>query len=138
MISPVYDHILSGVTDDLEQRVLRLLLDNRDRRVTRQEFVSVLFGIVADDLEGSPEDRQVRRSIQNLRDAGWPILSDSATPGYQLETNEEKIKKFAAAQSSRSERIGRTAQNAYRSLAKARAINEALTTQQTVTQPSLI
>jgi GAF domain-containing protein len=44
----------------------------------------------------------------------------------------------AAAQSSRSERIRRTAQNAYRSLAKARAINEAMKTQQTVTQPNLI
>jgi hypothetical protein len=139
---PVYQNLLSEVTDELERQVLDVLLEHAGERVNRGTLVLAVFHtyVEADQLAASTHDRMVRECIARLREKDWPIVSSSSEAGYTLETDEEQIKAFAAEQQSRAERNLATAKAAYRWLPKARAIREARLAGQTqaAAQPRLL
>jgi hypothetical protein len=140
MTSPVYDRLLSEIDDDLERKVLTVLLNQAGQRISRQGLIRSIFNVYVapDKLAASTEDRQIRECIDRLREQDWPILSSSSQAGYVLEYNETAVYKFAAEQQSRSEHARETARHAYASIGKARAIQEAVRTQTVVTQERLI
>ena len=137
---PVYDQLLSEVTDALEHRILDILLQaypNTAAGITRQQLVMTLYGYWPDNLETDRNDRIIRKAIEHLRQ-DWPIVSSSGGAGYRLSEDPQEISAFAAEQASRAERNRENAQRAYRWLPKARAIQEARRTAIQVTQERLL
>lgn len=140
MTSPVYDALLSEITDELEHTVLVILIERAGQKTTRQDMVMAVFGhyVLPSQLAASTEDRKIREVIERLRAKDWPIVSSSGEAGYILEDNEERIREFAAEQQARAEKNRQTALSAYRWLPKARTIREMRRSNLTVTQPKLI
>ena len=136
---PVYDQLLAEITDELEHKVLAVLVERSDQKTSRQDMVRLVYGKdVAENAIGSCiEDRRIRECIERLR-LTWPIVSSSSEKGYVLEDDEDKIKEFAAEQESRAEHSRHVARAAYNWLPRARSIREARRTAANVTQPSLL
>jgi hypothetical protein len=136
---PVYDQLLTEVTDALERQVLAVLVERSGQKTSREELVLLVFGIYvqASQLANSPEDRKIRECIERLRET-WPIVSSSGEAGYTLEDDEDRIKDFAREQESRAEKNRRNARQAYAWLPKARAIQEARRTHAQVIQERLL
>jgi hypothetical protein len=136
---PVYDQLLSEVTDDLERQVLQVLIERAGTKTSRPDMVFAVFGIYvqASQLADSTEDRKIRECIERLR-ATWPIVSSSGEAGYILEDNEASILEFAKEQESRADKNRRNARLAYGWIPKARSIKEARRTAEITTQPSLL
>jgi hypothetical protein len=138
--TPIYDKLLSEVTDELEKRILDILLninENTAGGITRQQLVLALYGYWPDNLSNDPCDRIVRKAIEHLRE-NWPITSSSGGGGYRLSEDEDEIKAFAAEQESRAEKNRHNAKLAYGWLPKARAIREIRRTSVRIIQPSLL
>jgi hypothetical protein len=140
MTSPVYEQLLEGVTEELERKVLDILLQSYPETsagITRQQFVLALFGYWPNNLGSDPCDRIIRKAIEHLRQE-WPIVSSSGGAGYRLSEDDNEIKAFAAEQEARADKIRKDARAAFRWLPKARAIREMRRSNLTVTQLKLI
>jgi hypothetical protein len=140
MTSPIYDQLLEGVTEELERKVLDILLQSYPETsagITRQQLVLTLFGYWPENLATDQNDRIIRKAIEHLRQE-WPIVSSSGGAGYRLSEDADEIKAFAAEQEARAEKIKRDARAAFRWLPKARAIREMRRSNLTVTQPKLL
>jgi hypothetical protein len=136
---PVYDQLLTEITDTLERQVLQVLIERAGTKTSRSDMVFAVFGIYvqASQLADSTEDRKIRECIERLR-ATWPIVSSSGEAGYILEDNEASILEFAKEQESRADKNRRNARLAYGWIPKARSIKEARRTAEITTQPSLL
>jgi hypothetical protein len=134
--TPVYDHLLTEVTDALQRQVIDALLA-RPAGISRPEFVMLLFGYWPDDLENNQDDRKIRKAIENLREH-WPILSSSGGRGYHLSEDPDEVKAYAAEQASRMNAAQKNVYRAHLWPSRIRAIQEYRKTQVKVEQPGLL
>ena len=95
---PVYDQLLAEVTDDLERKVLQVLVDRAGVRVTRPDLVLQVFGVTVEqaELSASTEDRKIRECIERLQRRDYPIMASSGTPGYVLAADETVLDAYIA------------------------------------------
>lgn len=100
--TPVYDLLLSEVTDEMEKAVLVALLERAGERVTRYELIEKVHGSEArakaekHGLANSTEDRQNRECIERLQAAHYPIVSSSGHAGYILAADDETTDAYIA------------------------------------------
>lgn len=95
---PVYDHLLAEITDELERKVLQVLIDKAGTRVTRPQLVYEVFGVTVEqaELSASTEDRKIRECIENLQKRDYPIMASSGQPGYVLAADESVLDAYIA------------------------------------------
>ena len=87
---PVYEVLMKAVTDELEKKVLDVLIESAGERVTRPALVLAVFGNAIDvrDLANNPDDRRIREAIERLQRQDFPILASSGQAGYVLAADE--------------------------------------------------
>ena len=68
----------------LETGILRVLIARKGVPVSRKELC----------LATGANDREVRRKIEALRNAGYPVLSNPYRTGYWLAKDEGELEKF--------------------------------------------
>jgi hypothetical protein len=97
-VHPVYDQLLAEITDELERKVLQVLIDHAGTRVTRPQLVMDIFGIEVEqaELTGNYQDRQIRECIEHLQKRDYPIMASSGTPGYVLAADETVLDAYIA------------------------------------------
>ena len=95
---PVYDHLLAEITDELERKVLQVLIDKAGTRVTRPQLVYEVFGVTVEqaELSASTEDRRIRECIESLQRRDYPIMASSGQPGYVLAADESVLDAYIA------------------------------------------
>lgn len=95
---PVYDQLLSEITDELERKVLQVLIDKAGTRVTRPQLVYEVFGVTVEqaELSASTEDRRIRECIESLQRRDYPIMASSGQPGYVLAADESVLDAYIA------------------------------------------
>lgn len=96
--TPVYDLMLSGVTEEFLRKVLTVLIEHAGERVTRPQFVFEVFGVICTQgtLSNSKEDRQIRDAIEQLQQREYPILSSSGAAGYILAIDDSELDAYVA------------------------------------------
>lgn len=125
--SEFYDNLLKSLTDELEQKVFRVLSHRLGRPVTRVELVEAVFGIIVSDpatIANSPQDRKVRKCIERLRAKSFPIVSTSGEAGYELCDDPNRINAYVAEEASRIENIQDKIGHLRKSVSVATALRE--------------
>jgi hypothetical protein len=104
---PVYDILLDGITDEMEKKVIRCLINHAGERVTREQMVLEVHGIYVQKnaLASSTEDRQNREIIERLQEHHYPIISSSAQAGYILGAEDKELDDYLTELSSRRARL---------------------------------
>ena len=125
-IATIYEQLTAEITDEDEKKVFDMLLGADSRRVTREELVFEVYGVVVDPnaLASSVEDRKIRTIIHRLRERDFPIVSSSGQSGYTMKANPEEMDVYIADQASRKNKIQGNIDHAYRSKIKARLVKE--------------
>lgn len=93
---PIYDMLLTQVSEDLERKVLGVLLDRAGLPVTRPELVQAVFGYRPTELAGNTDDRKIREAIENLQAHEYPIVASSGAAGYTLSADENALDTYLA------------------------------------------
>ncbi len=104
---PVFDLLLEGVDDGLERKVLRVLMQDAGRRVSRPMLVMQVFKVFVrpSELASCGKDRQIREAIERLQGLGYPILASSGQAGYMLGGEEQQLDDYLVELVSRKVRI---------------------------------
>ena len=71
--------------NSIKNKILNVL-QNTDKYITRSSLVAKTY----------TADRYIRRSINELRKEGYPIISSSYKKGYKLAANENELAQFIA------------------------------------------
>jgi hypothetical protein len=123
----VYEQLIAEITDEDERKVFLLLLRAEGRRITREELIWKVYGVVVnhESLSNSVEDRKIREIIRRLRQRDYPIVSSSGVSGYTMKASVEEMDIYIADQASRKERIQENINAAYRSKAKVNLVKQA-------------
>ena len=126
-ITNVYEQLVAEITDADEKKVFDMLLQAEGERVTREELVKEVYGIVVESnaLANSVEDRKVREIIRRLRKRDYPIVSSSGAAGYTMKASAEEMDIYIADQASRKAKIQDNIDAAYRSKSKAALVKRA-------------
>ncbi len=91
-------------TDELNERVLAIILAENpilEHRITKEMLAVRIYGYYNPTV-----DRNVRDSIKELRDNGYPIISTSGKAGYYYDEN--SVDAIIADYSSRIAQMSRT------------------------------
>ena len=106
-VHPVYDMLLAEITDELERKVLQVLIDHAGTRVTRPQLVFEVFGVYVQqkELASSVEDRKNRECIERLQKRDYPIMASSGQAGYVLAADETVLDAYIAEIGSRIENM---------------------------------
>lgn len=88
----------------IQRRLLDELKASNGQPVTRGTLQYALF-----DVRSSNNDRAVRKTIENLRNLGYVIVSYSDGSGYKLATTEDEVRHYVAEQVKRAKTLLRTA-----------------------------
>ena len=134
----IYNQLLSEVTDELERKVLIVLMFHPEG-VSRSRLIEILYGIWVPpaELANNRYDRKIRLAIEALRKS-WPIVSSSGEAGYKLTEDPKEIEDYAAEQASRAARETEKARQAHAWPAKIRPIQEYRKSGVKVTQEALL
>ena len=80
--------------DELDEKLKRLFVahQGKERAIKRWDLVTSVFGVGADTprTDGNTSDRQIRDSVERLRNHGWIILNLNDGRGRFLSSNEEE------------------------------------------------
>ena len=97
-VSPVYDMLLAEVTEELERKVLSVLIEHAGEKVSRPEFVLKVFGVHVEpsELASSKEDRKIRECIERLQRHEFPIMASSGSAGYVLADGDAALDSYIA------------------------------------------
>lgn len=123
----VYENILASMPDDMKQKVMQVLINEKcfgsDNRLKRRWLVGKVSTLVDWNPDGSwtSIDRQVRKAIEELQQDGYPILSDSGRGGYWLAHDKDEIEIAVTELASRVEKL----QAKIHALRNCRALQEA-------------
>lgn len=125
-ITTVYEQLIAEITDADEKKVFDVLLQADGERVTREELVKEVYGVIVESnaLANSLEDRKIREIIHRLRERDYPIVSKSGAAGYTMKASEEEMDIYIADQASRKEKIQDNIDHAYRSKEKAKLVKK--------------
>lgn len=95
---PVYDQLLSEVNDELERKVLKVLMERPGERISRPQLVFEIFGVYVQqsELSSSVEDRKIRKCIERLQKRDYPIMASSGETGYVLAADETVLDAYIA------------------------------------------
>ncbi len=98
MIHPVYERLLSEITEETERKVFQVLLDHVGEHVTRPQMVLEVFGVYVQqkELAGSKEDRKIRVCVEALQRKEFPISASSGEAGYILAADEHSVDAYIA------------------------------------------
>lgn len=137
--TPVYDQLLSEITDDLQRRVFQALADHAGEKVTRPDLVFAVFGhyVQQGALGNNTDDRKIRECIEALQMREYPILSSSGEAGYVLLADEAELDKYVAELASRRERLSEKIGALQRSRRRIDDIRTYRQAAQSASQPSL-
>lgn len=97
-IHPVYALLLQEVTEELEQKVLTILIERAGEKVTRPDLVFRVYGVYVQSCElcNCTEDRKIREAIERLQRKEFPILASSGSAGYVLVADDGELDSYLA------------------------------------------
>lgn len=98
------DELAAGEMTELQRKIFELLRDS-PRGHTRQELVHAIYGYVPTQLQGSVDDRKIRKAIEGLRARLFPIVSSSSAAGYRLDASRDAVRKMLNELRSRRDKI---------------------------------
>ena len=96
---PVYDRILSEITDETVRDVYCVIRDyvGEKHRITKEAACLVIWGKF-----DSSKERTIRECVETLHSVyGVPICTDSGKAGYYMPENERELLKWAREHNSR-------------------------------------
>jgi hypothetical protein len=100
--NPVYDLLLKDITDEMERKLLDVLLAQAGERISRIDLVEAVHGLDARLLAekvgigNSTHDRQNRELIERLQGRDYPIVSSSGAGGYTLAADAQTTESYIA------------------------------------------
>ena len=88
----VYQQIVSKMPEGLGKQIMTILALHigEKNRISRARLVLELFGYIPKNSKNSTEDRQMRRTIEELVEQGYPVCSSSGKGGYYLASSKEE------------------------------------------------
>jgi predicted RNA-binding protein (virulence factor B family) len=101
MKTEIYEEIIKAMPPGLKRDILRILEgSNQKDRITKEKLAYCMNLKYSDAL-----DRQIRATVEELRNEGFPIVSDSGHAGYYFASNLKEIESLTQELESRSKKM---------------------------------
>lgn len=93
---PVYDLLMHDVTDELERKVIDVLIENIGEKISRPDLIFKIYGnyVQAKELANNQNDRKIREAIKRLQQKSFPILASSGSAGYMLASSDTELDEY--------------------------------------------
>jgi hypothetical protein len=106
----IYERIIRDMPEGLDKQIISILSEGGffdDKKASRKELIFKVFGFIdnPENLSNSTLDRQIRKAIEHLQEAGYPIISNSGAGGYSLASSRTTQAAYIAELESRRDRL---------------------------------